>query len=55
MSLEYQYERNMMSGCGDMAGKELNNQKPAFSRNSLQHDDTLIRSEGHLGEVRVPI
>ena len=37
-----------------MAGNLSTNQRPAFGRKSLECDGTLIRSEGHLGELTVP-
>ena len=54
MSSQFQYETNMMSGCGKKGSGKIS-QRPAFSRKSLEHDDTLIRSEDHLGEFKVPI
>ena len=38
-----------------MAGNLSTNQRPAFSRKSLEHDGMLIMSEGHLDELTVPI
>ena len=35
--------------------KESTNQRLAFSGKSLEHDGTLMRSEGRLGELTVPI
>ena len=35
-----------------MAGKELTNQRQAFSVKLLEHDGTLIRSEGHSAEFQ---
>ena len=38
-----------------MAGKELTNQSPAFSRKSLELEGILIIPEGHSVEFTVPI
>ena len=38
-----------------LAGNESANQRPAFSRKSLECDGTLIRSEDCSGEATVPI
>ncbi len=46
MSSQFQYGSNAMSGWRDDGWKLLTNQRPAFGRQSLEHDGTHITSEG---------
>ena len=38
-----------------MSINQSTNQRPAFGGKSMEHDGTLIRSEGHSAEFTVPI